>query len=107
MQMGPYDLTNQQLLSTLVEQLGVITGTFATKEDLQAFVTKKDLQRLESVMATKSDLQQMEKRLIRQLNSHKAASTRHHLETRQMIGELHQQHQQLREGLLQAAGGTM
>jgi hypothetical protein len=52
MQMGPHDLTNQQLLTALSEQLGVITDAMATKDDLKNFITKEDAK----AFATKQDL---------------------------------------------------
>ena len=37
------DLTNQQLLYTMTNQLGIITDQMITKDDLKAFVTKANL----------------------------------------------------------------
>ncbi|HVX24246.1 MAG TPA: hypothetical protein VG992_02795 [Candidatus Saccharimonadales bacterium] len=51
MQIGPNDLTNQQLLTALAQQLGVMSEAMATKDDL-----RKEVAQIRSEMATKDDL---------------------------------------------------
>jgi len=107
------DITNQQLLDALTDQLGIITDQmvtkddlnkelerFANKEDLERFATKDDLQRL----AAKNDLEHSAinqninnvltrlTRLERKVDSGRTANVKHHLETRKMIGDLSRQH---------------
>jgi len=126
------DITNQQLLEALTDQLGVITDQMVTKTDLKRelkrFSTKKDLKRLEAKLAatqsdleakladTKADLgaknglQQLEQslgkatiRLERSIKSSHTVNIRHHLETRDMLGNPNHKFDNLRQGLAQAA----
>ena len=50
------DLTNQQLLYTMTNQLGIITDQMITKDDLKAFVTKANLKEELKAFATKADV---------------------------------------------------
>jgi hypothetical protein len=114
------DITNQQLLDALTDQLGIITENmvtrddvqkivreetkgFATKDDLKAFVTKDDLKDIERRMATKDDLNSAVTRLERKISSNHTVNIKHHLETRKAIGDLNRKFDHLREGLASAA----
>lgn len=71
------DITNQQLLDALTQQLGVITDNMATKDDIA--------------------------RLERRIKSTHTVNIQHHLATKGAIGDLHQELTKLRQGLAQAA----
>lgn len=83
------DLTNQELLAALTEQLGVITDNMVTKDDLKGFATKDDL---------KVEIARLE----RKVTEGQAINIQHHLATREMIGDLNRQYTHLREGLAHA-----
>lgn len=101
------DITNQQLLDALTDQLGAITENMATKNDVQeivhdhtrGFATKDDLK----PFATKTDLDSAITRLERKISSNQTVNIKHHLETRQAIGDLNHKFDTLREGLARAA----
>jgi hypothetical protein len=73
---------------------------FATKEDLQLFATKDDLQ----CFATKEDMEAMRDSLEQRMELYHQRSNEHHLETRMMIRRLADKHEDLRQGLAEAAG---
>ena len=91
---GAIDTSHQQLLDAMTEQLGVITDNMVTKRDL-----KEELK----AFATKDDLERMTIRLERKIDSNQKVNITHHLATRYEIGGLNQQFGNLREGLAQAA----
>lgn len=91
--------TQRQLLEGITEVVTTIADNMATKQDIQdirgematglaevrsEMATKDDLKRF----ATKDDLELMGRRLESKMRVSRAVSTRHHLETRAMIGDL-------------------
>jgi hypothetical protein len=100
------DISNQQLLDALTDQLGVITDNMVTKQDLEERLDerferfeiefgkkldkkldekleKKFTEKLKDV-ATKSDIARLERRIA----SNHTVNIKHHLETRASIGNL-------------------
>lgn len=134
--MTPDDITNQELLSALTQQLGIITDNMmvrkdveeivdgaiqkavaplATKEELKKLATKEELKKL----ATKDDLDAMEQRfeekfatkedvgrLEQKMRNGQRANVQHHLVTRQAIGDINRELISLREGLARAASSA-
>lgn len=76
-----------------------------TKTDLKqiADIVKQSEARIRKDMATKTDLSKLEIRIESKLAANQAVNIKHHLETREMIGELSRRYDHLREGLARAA----
>jgi hypothetical protein len=53
--MADEDITNQQLLDALTDQLGTITDHMITKDDLKGFATKDDIK----AFATKAEVKEI------------------------------------------------
>ncbi|HVW23680.1 MAG TPA: hypothetical protein VHB51_04340 [Candidatus Saccharimonadales bacterium] len=77
MQKGPNDLTNKQLLGAMTEQLNIITDNMVTKDEF-----KTELAQLRS--ETKAEFARLEHKI----DEGQAINVRHHLATREMIGEI-------------------
>ena len=113
------DITNQQLLDSMTEQVGVIIKNelkaFATKDDLKTalkdYPTKQDLKNeLKNELkayATKDDLNDglkaLQLRLERRIADSQRINVQHHLATRKEIGGLNKDYSNLRDRLTRAA----
>lgn len=80
----------------------------ATKDDLKGFATKEDLKAVESRMATKDDLKAFatkddlrasEERIKAKIISSRSISNKHHIETRNMIGDIEKELGDLKDEL--------
>lgn len=108
------DITNQQVLDGITELISGVVDNMVTKDDLkeelkrfptkdelkqelERFPTKDELKQELKRFATKNDLGEMEARLSRKLDSHKRVNVQHHLATRDEIGHLHHEFDNLLE----------
>ena len=117
------DLTNNQLLDAITamfsRQVDAVADMFAhqaehmaTKDDLKGFATKDDLKGFATKddlkgFATKDDLKGFATKddivwLERKIDGNQTVNIKHHLQTRQLIGDLNRKYDHLREGLARA-----
>lgn len=100
------NLTPKQLLESISNLFQVQTDLIVTKDEFKKILkdeiqvaTKEDLKAVESRMASKDDLRASEERIKAKIISSRDISTKHHIETRNMIGGIEKELGDLKDEL--------